>query len=232
LHPETNKFHFIPWDLDRTFANFPIFGTSDQLMDLNVSKPAAQNRLADRLLANKELNDKYQQIVKEIATTTYTKERLLKELDAFTNTTKDILARETKVASARREGGPGGFGPFGRPPELKAFVENRTESVAAQLAGKSKGYTPQGFGFGPPGGGPGGGFGPGNQLARPLMEQLDSNKDGKLSEAEFAAGMKKFFSQWDTNKDGMLDQREIAEGLQKLMPAPKGPPFGGPPPKP
>ena len=41
LHPDTNKFHFIPWDLDRTFANFPIFGTPEQLMDLSItSRPS------------------------------------------------------------------------------------------------------------------------------------------------------------------------------------------------
>ena len=68
-------------------------------------------------------------------------------------------------------------------------------------------------------------------FAQPLLDALDTNKDGKVSEAEFAAGMKKFFSEWDTNKDGVLDQKEITDGLQRLMPAPKGP-FGGPPPKP
>ena len=232
LHPETNKFHFIPWDLDRTFGNFGIFGSPEQLMDLSFSKQAPQNRLADRLLAIKEISERYQKVVKEIAATTFTKERLLKELAEFEGRTQELLARETKAATARREGGPGGGfgppggGPFGRIPDMKTFVEKRTESIAAQLAGTSKGYVPQFGGFGPPGG-----FGPGNQLAKPLLDMLDANKDGKLSEAEFAAGMKRFFSEWDTDKNGTLDQKEIAEGLQKLMPAPKGGPFGPPPKK-
>ena len=240
LHPETKKFHFIPWDLDRTFANFPIFGTAEQLMDLSITKPHPQNRLADRLLAIQEYEKRYRRIVKEIATTTFTSARLLKELEVFETTTADIRARDQKAAAARREGGPGGFGPFGRPPEVKTFVEKRAESVAAQLEGKSKGHVPQAFGppgggFGPPGGGfgpPGGGFGPGNQMARPLLEALDTNRDGKVSEAEFAAGMKRFFTRWDVDKNGTLDQKEIADGLQRLFPMPKGPgPFGGPPPK-
>jgi putative membrane-bound dehydrogenase-like protein len=38
---------------------------------------------------------------------------------------------------------------------LKTFVQKRAVSITAQLAGKSKGYVPRGFGFGPPpGGGP------------------------------------------------------------------------------
>jgi spore coat protein H len=226
LHPATNKFHFIPWDLDRTFANFPIFGSSEQLMDLSITKPHPQNRLADRLMAIKEVRSRYEEIVKEIAASAFTKKRLMDELDSFEAATKDILDRERKAAAARRENGQPGFGPpgmFGRVPDVKPFVEKRTESVAAQLAGKSKGYEPQNFGFGPPGG-----FGPGNQLARPLLGALDADRDGQISEAEFANGMKRLFSQWDVNKDGRLDQKELADGLQKLMPAPKGP-FGGPP---
>ena len=28
LHPKTGRLHFIPWDLDRAFANFPILGSN------------------------------------------------------------------------------------------------------------------------------------------------------------------------------------------------------------
>jgi spore coat protein H len=231
LHPETSKFHFIPWDLDRTFGNFGVFGSPEQLADLSITRPAGQNRLVDRLMAVKEVADKYRQVVKEITSTTFTKDRLQTELAAVEEATREIRARETKAAAARREGGPGGFGPpgaFGRVPEMKSFIEQRTESVAAQLAGKSTGHVPQGFGFGPPGGGFGG-PGAGNQLARPLLVTLDGNRDGKVSEAELASGMKRLFAEWDANKDGSLDQRELADGLQKLAPPPKKGPFGGPP---
>ena len=128
------------------------------------------------------------------------------------------------------------MGPFSRAPDIKPFIEKRTESISAQLAGKSKGYEPQGFGFGPPGG-----CGAAGQLAGPLMQALDGNRDGKVTDEEFATGMKRLFSQWDADRNGTLDQKEIADGLQKLMPAPKGPlggppggrpPFGGPPGRP
>jgi hypothetical protein len=47
-------------------------------------------------------------------------------------------------------------GQFDWPMSLRRFIEKRTESVVAQLAGKSKSFEPKlvGFGFGPPGGGP------------------------------------------------------------------------------
>lgn len=233
LHPSTKKFHFLPWDLDRSFGNFGIFGTPEQLMDLSILKPSAQCRLVDRLLALPGMIDRYRQIAKEITSTTFTRERLLEQLATFETATKDIRARETKAAAARRDEGGGGvgFGPpgeglFGRVPDLKTFAEKRTESVSAQLAGKRRGFEPQPFGFGPAGG-----FGGGNQLARPFLEAVDANKDGRLTEAEMASGMKRLFGEWDADRDGTIDQKELGEGLQKLMPTPKGGfgGFGGPP---
>lgn len=38
LHPETNKFHFIPWDLDLALGGFPLLGSPEQ-MDLSLTKP-------------------------------------------------------------------------------------------------------------------------------------------------------------------------------------------------
>jgi spore coat protein H len=160
LHPDTNKFHFIPWDLDLSMGNFPIFGTPEQQMDLSLTKPYQQNRLADRLMANKEIADRYQTILKEVVPACFDKEKVLAELATIEKTVKPLIEKETKAVAARKEnaggfGPPGGGmgGPFGRPaPDLKTFVTKRSESVAAQLAGKSKGFTPQQFGFGPPGG--------------------------------------------------------------------------------
>ena len=45
-----------------------------------------------------------------------------------------------------------GKGMFGQGPSLRTFVEKRTASVAAQLAGEREGYVPSGK-FGAPGGG-------------------------------------------------------------------------------
>src|SRR5262249_37076737 len=93
--------------------------------------------------------------------TAFAKERLLKDIDAIVRVTTEPLAKEAKAVAARKEGA-GGFGPpgaFGPPaPDLKAFVEKRAESVAAQLAGKSKGYGAQ-VASRPPGGGRPGGRG-------------------------------------------------------------------------
>jgi putative membrane-bound dehydrogenase-like protein len=172
LHPETNKFLFIPGDLELSFANFGFMGTAEQQMDLSLNHPYPNdNKLVDRLLAIKDVQAKYQKLVKELTTTVFTKDRLLKEIEAVEKTTKEPLAREAKAVAARKDPPPG-FGPPGGKaaavPELRTFVEKRLVSVTAQLDGKSKGYLPT-FGFGPPGGGGPGGFGKG--LTAPTDEK-------------------------------------------------------------
>lgn len=151
LHPTTNKFHFIPWDVDLSMGNFAMMGNADQQMDLNLSKPYAQSRLADRLMANKEIAAKYQQVLKEVVPVCFAKDKVLKEIEAIEKTVKPLIEKEQKAVSARKEPAGGGFGGFGAPPpDLRKFVEKRSESIAAQLAGERKGFTPAGFGFGGP----------------------------------------------------------------------------------
>jgi hypothetical protein len=228
LHPDTKRFHFIPWDVDRSFANFPIFGTPAQQLDLSLTKPYQASRLADRLMAIPGMGERYLKVAKEVVAAGFDKEKLLKEIDGLRAVTKDPMAREAKAMTGRKETPAPPFMGVA-PPDLPAFVEKRSASIAAQLDGKSKGYVPPAGGFGGGfGGPPPGGFGPGNQLVRPLVEALDANKDGKVGDDEFAAGMKKLFAEWDKDRSGTLDPKEIADGLQKLAPPPGGG-FGGPP---
>jgi Ca2+-binding EF-hand superfamily protein len=50
--------------------------------------------------------------------------------------------------------------------------------------------------------------------ARELLTQMDTDKDGKVSKAEFMNFMEQEFERLDVDKDGMLD---VAE-LTKLLP--------------
>src|SRR5262249_41537636 len=80
LHPTTGRFHFIPWDLDRAFANFPILGSNNQQMNLSFTHPyGGTHRLTDRLLASPAVGEKYQRLLAELKNTCFEKERLLKE---------------------------------------------------------------------------------------------------------------------------------------------------------
>ncbi len=79
-------------------------------------------------------------------------------------------------------------------------------------------------GFGPGGGRPGGpgGFGPAMFVAPVFLGQGDSNHDGRLSQAEFAALGEKWFQAWDTNATGKLDADKLRAGLNATLAAPAG----------
>lgn len=185
LNPHTNKFVFIPWDLDLSLAAWPAVGTPELQMDLSLMHPhAGENKLIDRLLAIKEVNVQYRTLLAELAAGCFAKDRLLKDVEAVERTTKDLVAKDAKAAAARKEGG--GFGPpggFGRPaPDLRTFIEKRTESVAAQLAGRRTGYVPV-FGFG----GPPGGMRPprpGEVMPPPLQDALRLTDEQRRKFAE------------------------------------------------
>jgi putative heme-binding domain-containing protein len=154
LDPNTNRFVFIPGDQELSFANFLMMGTAEQLMDMSLARPyGGENRLADRLLAIKDVRDAYGKVVKDLATSVFRKERFLADLEAVEVVTKAKLEREAAARADRAEP-PVGFGPPGAPtaPDLRTFAQKRSLSIADQLAGKKDGYRPR-FNFGPPGGG-------------------------------------------------------------------------------
>jgi spore coat protein H len=164
LVPGTNKFVFIPWDLDLSLATWPAAGTPEQQVQLSINHPhAGQNKLIDRLFAIKEHKEKYLAIIKDLTATSFTRKKLAESLDEIEKALREPMAKEAKAVAARKERRGGGFGmgfgggQFGQSMPPRRFIEKRMESVEAQLAGKAKGFEPKpiGFGFGPPpGGGP------------------------------------------------------------------------------
>jgi putative membrane-bound dehydrogenase-like protein len=153
LDPKTNRFVFIPGDQELSFANFAMMGSTDQLMDMSLARPYnGENRLADRLLAIKEVREAHKKILQELSTTVFRKERLLADLATIEGATKAIVEKE-EAARAERAEPPVGFGPPGPPtaPDLRTFAAKRFASIADQLAGRRDGYRPR-FNFGPPGG--------------------------------------------------------------------------------
>jgi len=101
----------------------------------------------------------------------------------------------------------------------------------AALEPKNEGR-PGGPGFGPGGPGPrpgmgGPGMGPAGFLA-PAFLQADSNKDQRLSHAEFTALASSWFSRWDTNRAGKLSAADLRAGLLSTFVPPGGPGEMGP----
>ncbi|MDB5391579.1 MAG: cotH 1 [Planctomycetaceae bacterium] len=234
LVPATNKFVFIPWDLDLAFGSHPMFGPMDQQINMSIDHPQlGEINLIDRLLALPDVKQAFREEIRRLMDTVFNDEVLGKEIDAIKDVSKDPLAREQLAVAARKEGGgfgpgPGGPGPMfgGTPMSLRTFVQKRSEAVASQLAGQNPGIIPRpSFGPGGPGG-PGGGFG--RMLARPLLNASDKDQDGKLSKAEIETAAAELLTKWDKDGNGQLDEKELEAAINGLMPSPQFGPPGGP----
>ncbi len=224
LHPKTNKLHFIPWDLDRAFGNFPFMSTAAQQMDMSFTHPyAGYHKLTERILAIPANAERYKTILKELSATCFNSDWLMKETKALQEEIKPLREKEAKAATARKErkGGATGFG--GPPPELPTFFEKRLASLVAQLDGTSKGFVPLG------------GFGVqqtmGEMMAGPMLQARDTNSDKKLSRDEWIATAERLYEASEKDEGKLLTVKTLTAGIDSLMPkppanAPRGPGLG------
>jgi spore coat protein H len=242
LDPKSRKFQFFPWDLDHSFGQFFLIGDQAQRNELSIEKPwRGENRFLERVFKIDGFQKAYRARLKEINETIGRPERITQLVDqvaaairpAVKEESGDRLARFDKaVAGESYEsmgfgGGPPGMNAGVQP--IKKFAVERTKSVAAQLAGKSKGADLDT----PPPGMPRN-MGPGTFMGPAFVAKLDADKSGDLSQEEFTKGFKKWFETWDSDDSGALNEEQLREALNKEF-APPGDGFrpggpGGPPP--
>ena len=98
--------------------------------------------------------------------------------------------------------------------QWKAIEPKRTGGGFGGFGGFGGGGRPQGGGRGP--GGPGG-FNPGAMVSGGLVRELDADKDGSLSKAEFVDGFAGWFKTWDTNQTGSLTSQQLTDGLNTSL---------------
>ncbi|MEO8128425.1 MAG: CotH kinase family protein [Bryobacteraceae bacterium] len=241
LHPATNKFQIIPWDLDLSF------GGMGGGADLSIEHPwRGQNRFLERLWRVEVFKKAYLAHMEEFNRSIFRPQRLAKivdetaavirpavreESDAQLTRFDQVVAGQPLASGFGPEGGPRGFGRPGGGSPIKVFVANRVQSVESQLAGKSTGRS--NTGFGPPGmgGGPAGRpDGPIGFVAPALFQKLDENKDGVLTQEEFRRGWSQMFQQWG-GSNGALTEEQVRNGIGRDFGVPAGrmPDFGPPP---
>jgi hypothetical protein len=254
LDPKTDKFQFIPWDLDHSFGQFPMAGSQEQRENLSIKHPwRGDVRLLERVFKVEAFEKTYLARMKEFGATIFKPERFKQQVDEVAAAIRPGIKEESEEKLARFDkavagemvepmrfggggpGGPGGgarFGGFGMVKPIKAFVEPRARSVNDQLAGKLEGET-LAAGFGGGRGGPQQ-FQPGGFLGPAFMGALDADKDGKLTREEMRAGFATWFEKWNTDKSGLLTDEQLRAGINQdlqFRPAFGGPP-GGPPTQP
>ena len=214
LGKDTNKFVFFPWDLDISFAGWPLGGKPADQMKLSLVHPHSSDahKLIDRLLAMESVKLRYDKIISQLVEGIFSKEQLIKKFEKLERTILDSRERDTAAIESRNERGypaPRGY----QPPGIREFIDKRTSSIKRQLNGKETGYI---FVHGRPGGRLGhlaqGGFGRG-RLAMHMLIQGDLNEDKSISKKELLTMLSGWFDVMDREKAGKLNKAAFIKAL-------------------
>ena len=214
LSKDTNKFVFFPWDLDISFAGWPLGGKPADQMKLSLVHPHSSDahKLIDRLLAMESVKLRYDKIISQLVEGIFSKEQLIKKFEKLERTILDSRERDTAAIESRNERGypaPRGY----QPPGIREFIDKRTSSIKRQLNGKETGYI---FVHGRPGGRLGhlaqGGFGRG-RLAMHMLIQGDLNEDKSISKKELLTMLSGWFDVMDREKSGKLNKAAFIKAL-------------------
>jgi spore coat protein CotH len=150
LDPRSNKFGFIPWDLDLAWGNFFLLGTAKERERASIWHPwVGQNRFLERVMAVEEFRKIYRAYLEDFSTRLFVPSRLNQRIDELAAVIRSPVAAESdfrlnefdqavgnKPLAASRGNSQGADRPAH---QLKRFVEKRTISVRQQLDGKSEG---------------------------------------------------------------------------------------------
>ena len=214
LSKDTNKFVFFPWDLDISFAGWPLGGKPADQMKLSLVHPHSSDahKLIDRLLAMESVKLRYDKIISQLVEGIFSKEQLIRKFEKLERTILDSRERDTAAIESRNERGypaPRGY----QPPGIREFIVKRMSSIKRQLNGKETGYI---FVHGRPGGRLGhlaqGGFGRG-RLAMHMLIQGDLNEDKSISKKELLTMLSGWFDVMDREKSGKLNKAAFIKAL-------------------
>ncbi len=157
LDPRSNRFGFVPWDLDHSWGEFPLLGKAEQREQSSIEHPwVSHNPLLERLWAQPEFATKYHAELRRLLDTLFVPARLERRIDELAAVIRPAVAEmpplrverferaiSSDVGSEDRD--PPGRGPMdsNRPAwQLKRFIRARAAHVRRQLAGEEKGMTP------------------------------------------------------------------------------------------
>jgi hypothetical protein len=147
LDPKTNKLHFVAWDQDHSFGQFPMMGSQEDREKLSLKQPwMGEKRFLERIFKIEAFRKNYLAHVAKLNQTLFTPERFAKQVDELAPVLRPAVKEEAEAKLARfdkavaGEPVPPAPGSFGGPPP-------------GEGGGRPGGGPPPGGGFGgPPGG--------------------------------------------------------------------------------
>jgi RNA polymerase sigma factor (sigma-70 family) len=150
LDPRSNKFGFIPWDLDSAWGQDWVASNAEQ-EQASIWQPwVGEKRFIERVMAVEEFRRIYHAHLEDFVARLYVPERLHRRIDEIAKVIREPIAAQSafRLNKFEQEVGwkpvrpsPGEIAnTFNRPAyEYKRFITKRAESVRRQLEGKSKG---------------------------------------------------------------------------------------------
>ncbi len=150
--PESNRFSFIPWDLDHSWGEFPFNGTPQQREESSLFHPwVGENRLLERMLRVAEFKAIYRKELERQLATHFIPARLLQRVDEIAAAIRPAIQCESASRLSRFERsvqdwelpqpeGVGGFDAHSEPFRIKRFIAARAASARDQLDGKTAGH--------------------------------------------------------------------------------------------
>jgi spore coat protein CotH len=153
LDPQTDRFGFVPWDLDHSWGEFPFVGSLEQRERASIWHPwVGQNRFLERMLATAWVRERYRSELDRIRRTLFVPEQLAQQLNGLAPIVRPFIAEESPRRLARFEretadrrmdqlSATNGPNASARRPgySLKRFFFARSQSVAQQLDGTAEG---------------------------------------------------------------------------------------------
>jgi spore coat protein CotH len=150
LDPRSNKFGFIPWDLDSAWGDFWIASKAEQARASIWHPWIGENRFIERVMAVEEFRRIYRSHLEDFLARLYVPDRLQRRIDEIAGVIRDPIAAQSAFRLDKFEQAVG-LKPVHPSPgespnsfnhaahELKRFIDDRAGSVRRQLSGKSTG---------------------------------------------------------------------------------------------
>jgi spore coat protein CotH len=225
LDPNTEKFQFVPWDVDHAFGR--IFAEQAELARLSIHTPwAGHNRFLERVFNVPAFKERYLARQREFGGTIFSPERLAAQVDEVAASIRPSVEGESAEKLARFDEAVKDEAAAGRdrrnPAQfVRAFSRARTQSVRDQLAGKAEGVRPKATWPGAGGrenataGKP-----QGRTLAAALLEAFDGDRDARVSRTEFAEGFGRWYTSWAKGRSEGLTEEQLREGIRASVAVP------------
>jgi RNA polymerase sigma factor (sigma-70 family) len=148
LDQRSNKFGFIPWDLDAAWGNFWV-GTKAEQQQSSIWRPwVGENRFLERVMAVEEFRRIYRAHLEDFLARLYVPERLSRRIDTIAAAIREPIAAESSYRLDKfdqtvglKPVAPAKWWDVVDFPtnDLKQFIAGRARSVRSQLAGESHG---------------------------------------------------------------------------------------------